>query len=91
MIRVLTHKEDAEPLLERYAKVRRAAWVDFTNKGSIDFKLRLHGTDKETVARREGFMHALNNDPDIHLKMASMMNNAIEDMFEPDKAVTNGV
>lgn len=82
LLRVLVHGEEADPLLESYAKVRRAAWINYTNKASIDFKLRLHSNDPEIVARREGFMDALNNDPDIHVKTASMMNEAVEDMFE---------
>jgi hypothetical protein len=68
--------------LERYAQVRRSAWLEFTNKGSIDFKLRLHSNDPEIASKRDAFMSALNNDPEIHLKMASMMNNTVEDMFE---------
>ncbi|KAM5359706.1 hypothetical protein ACJZ2D_014275 [Fusarium nematophilum] len=85
LIRILIHCEEPDALLGRYESVRRAAWVNYTNKASIDFKLRLHSTNPEVVAAREGFFNALNNDPDIHLKTATMMNEQVEDMFEvPD-------
>ena len=48
----------------------------------MDFKLRLHSDIPEVVARRDAYMHALNTDPDIHMKAASAMNAAIDDMFE---------
>jgi hypothetical protein len=82
LLRIIVHGEEADILLDKYAKVRRTAWVNYTNKASINFKLRLHSTDPEIVAQRDEFMHALNSDPGIHLKMASIMNDAIEDMFE---------
>lgn len=66
----------------RYAEVRRAAWLNFTNPESIDFKLRLHSMHPDIVSKRETYMNMLNNDPDIHVKAASAMNNAIDNLFE---------
>ena len=85
LIRALVNGEEADPLLSRYAEVRRAAWLNYTNKASTDFKLRLHSTKPEYVASREAYMHALNTDPDVHAKAASAMNETIEDMFESPK------
>lgn len=82
LIRILINHEEADPLLERYAQVRRLAWINYTNTASIEFKLRLHSTQSEIEARRDSFFDALNNDPSIHIKMATMMNEAVEDMFE---------
>ena len=82
LLRILIHGEEADPLLSRYAEVRRAAWLNFTNKAAIDFKLRLHSNAPEIVAERDAFMHALNTDPDVHKKAASSMDEAIKDMFE---------
>ncbi|CAK7227286.1 hypothetical protein SEUCBS140593_006526 [Sporothrix eucalyptigena] len=82
LLRILKHGEEADSLLSRYAEVRRDSWLNFTNQASIDFKLRLHSDIPEIVARRDAYMHALNTDPDIHMKAASAMNAAIEDMFE---------
>lgn len=87
MIRILIHGEKADQLLSRYETVRRAAWVNYTDKASTDFKLRLHSADPEIVAAREGFFDALNKDPGIHLKTATMMNEQVEDMFE----IPNGI
>ncbi|KAI0121261.1 hypothetical protein BJ170DRAFT_661063 [Xylariales sp. AK1849] len=82
LLRILLGNEPADPLLDRYAEVRRNAWINYTNKASIDCKLRLHSRDPEINAQREGFMDALNHDPDIHLKMATIMDNEVVDMFE---------
>ncbi|KAF4456816.1 FAD NAD(P)-binding domain-containing [Fusarium albosuccineum] len=82
LLRILVHGEEADPLLSRYAEVRRAAWLNYTNKASIDFKLRLHSGHPEVVAQRDIYLHALKTDPDVHTKAASSMNETIEDMFE---------
>ncbi|TKX21882.1 FAD-binding domain-containing protein 33 [Elsinoe australis] len=79
--RIYKYKEPADRLLERYAEVRKEAWVKYTNPGSIDFKLRVHSEHPDAVASRKGFFDALNNDPDIHMKMATMMNEVIQDEF----------
>lgn len=79
--RIYKHKESADHLLQRYAEVRKEAWVKYTNPGSIDFKLRVHSEYPDAVASRKGFFDALNNDPDIHMKMATMMNEVIQDEF----------
>ncbi|KAF4555598.1 FAD-binding domain-containing protein 29 [Elsinoe fawcettii] len=80
-IKIYKYNEPAQHLLERYAEVRKEAWVKYTNPGSIDFKLRVHSTHPDAVASREKFFDALNNDPDIHVKMATMMNEVIQDEF----------
>ncbi|KAH7161029.1 hypothetical protein EDB81DRAFT_642266 [Dactylonectria macrodidyma] len=87
--RVVLAGDAAHPdaLLSRYESVRRAAWVNYTNKASTDLKLRLHSADPQIVADRQAFFDALNNDPAIHLKMATMMNEQVEDMFEVPKGV----
>jgi hypothetical protein len=36
------------------------------------------------VKRRDAFFDALNNDPAINMKMASMMNEVMQDEFECD-------
>ncbi|KAF4784581.1 hypothetical protein HER10_EVM0009933 [Colletotrichum scovillei] len=82
LLRILILEEEAGPLLSRYGEVRKATWQEFTNKASTDFKLRLHSDDPEVVAEREAFIYALNNDPDVHKKAASSMNENIQDMFE---------
>ncbi|KAK9415457.1 hypothetical protein SUNI508_10481 [Seiridium unicorne] len=82
LLRIVLGKEEADPLLDRYAEVRRNAWINYTNKASIDFKLRVHGTDPESIAQRDAFMEALNTDPSINMKMATAMNSQTEDMFE---------
>ncbi|KAF2226884.1 hypothetical protein BDZ85DRAFT_230643 [Elsinoe ampelina] len=79
--RIVLCGDAAHHLLERYAEVRKEAWVKYTNPGSIDFKMRVHSTHPDAVASREKFFGALNNDPDIHLKMATMMNEVIQDEF----------
>ncbi|KAG8627709.1 hypothetical protein KVT40_003582 [Elsinoe batatas] len=79
--RIVLCGDAAHHLLERYAEVRKEAWVKYTNPGSIEFKLRVHSTYPDAVASREKFFGALNNDPDIHLKMATMMNEVIQDEF----------
>lgn len=38
--------------------------------------------DPAINTQREGFFNALNNDPEIHQKMANMMNEVMEDEFE---------
>ena len=80
-IRIYKHGEPADTLLERYARVRRDTWVNFTNAQSIDFKLRVHSFHPEVEAARSAFFHALNTDPSMTLKMASMMNEITEDEF----------
>ncbi|EXJ93193.1 hypothetical protein A1O3_01750 [Capronia epimyces CBS 606.96] len=75
-------QESPDALLDRYARVRRDAWINFTNPQSIDFKLRLHSSDPDVERARAVFFHALNTDPEIHLKMASMMNEVVDDEFE---------
>ncbi|PNS18824.1 hypothetical protein CAC42_5363 [Sphaceloma murrayae] len=80
-IKIYKYKQPADEILERYAQVRRDAWINFTNPGSIDFKLRVHSNHPDVAASREKFFDALNNDPDIHLKMATMMNEVIQDEF----------
>ncbi|KAK5227432.1 hypothetical protein LTR99_005556 [Exophiala xenobiotica] len=80
-LRIYNHNEPADALLEKYAKVRRDAWINYTNPQSIDFKLRVHSFHPEVQAARDGFFDALNTDPSMHLKMATMMNEVIEDEF----------
>lgn len=87
MIRIIRHGEKPDELFSRYESVRRAAWVNYTNKASTDLKLRLHSTDPQIVADRQAFFDALNNDPAIHLKLATMMNEQVEDMFEAPNGV----
>jgi hypothetical protein len=55
--------------------------MEFTNPGSIDFKLRIHSTHPEIEASRKEFFDSLNSDPDISMKVATMMNNVVEDEF----------
>ena len=68
-------------MLESYAKVRRDAWINYTNPQSMDFKLRVHSFHPDVEAARNGFFHALNTDPSISMKMATMMNEVSEDDF----------
>lgn len=56
--------------------------MNFTNKWSMEFKLRLHSNVSKVVAERDAFINALNTDPDVHTKAASSIDDAIEDMFE---------
>ena len=55
--------------------------MKFTNPQSIDFKLRLHSLHPDVEATRSGFFDALNNDPSVNMKIASMMNEVVEDEF----------
>lgn len=80
-IRIFNHKEEANQLLERYARLRRDAWINFTNPQSIEFKLRVHSFKPEAERARLDFFDALNNDPSINLKIATMMNQVVEDDF----------
>ncbi|OQV05083.1 FAD binding domain-containing protein [Cladophialophora immunda] len=80
-IRIFQNHEQADPLLERYARVRRDTWIRFTNVQSIDFKLRVHSFHPDVEAARNGLFNALNNDPSMHLKMAMVMNETTEDEF----------
>ncbi|KAH8648251.1 hypothetical protein BGZ61DRAFT_277811, partial [Ilyonectria robusta] len=61
LIRIIRHGEKPDELFSRYESVRRAAWVNYTNKASTDLKLRLHSTDPQIVADRQAFFDALNN------------------------------
>lgn len=70
--------------------MRRDAWKEFTNPQSIDFKLRCHSFHPDVVKRRDGFFNALNNDPAINMKMASMMNEVMQDEFEVASEKVNG-
>ncbi|EXJ67585.1 uncharacterized protein A1O5_09598 [Cladophialophora psammophila CBS 110553] len=81
LIRIFQHNEPADPLLERYAQVRRDTWIKFTNAQSIDFKLRVHSFHPDVEAARNGLFYALNTDPSMHLKMATMMNEITKDEF----------
>ncbi|KAJ3538858.1 hypothetical protein NM208_g5728 [Fusarium decemcellulare] len=74
LIRIILGGEDAHSLLRRYAEVRRSSWLNFTNVESVNFKLRLHSNEPSVVSERDAFFEALNNDPEIALKMASKMN-----------------
>jgi len=79
--RIINRKEHSD-LLDRYAKVRRDAWVNYTNPQSTEFKQRIHFFVPETVEKRDAFFDTMNNDPEMSLKMARAMNEIIEDEFD---------
>jgi 2-polyprenyl-6-methoxyphenol hydroxylase-like FAD-dependent oxidoreductase len=79
LIRMLV-KGESDILLTRYADSRRKAWVDVTNAESAAFKYRLSSTDPKHVAERERYFNALNNDPDIHRRIANSMNEVLQDL-----------
>lgn len=71
----------ANALLERYARTRREAFLKFTNPASIDFKLRLHSFDDQTVEARERFFQSLNSDPKFVEGLARQMNEFVEEIW----------
>ncbi|KAF8242481.1 FAD/NAD(P)-binding domain-containing protein [Wilcoxina mikolae CBS 423.85] len=75
------HK-DPDALLQRYAEVRRNAFVEYTNSTSIANKLRLQSDDPEVVRDREAFFARVNGDPEFLREMANQMNEVLEDNFE---------
>lgn len=81
LIRIFQQGE-ADSILDRYATVRREAWIKYSNPQSIEFKRRIHVFDPETVQERDAFFHVLNTDPEVHLKTARMMNAVMVDDFE---------
>jgi hypothetical protein len=81
LLRIINRGETID-LLDRYSKVRRDAWVNYTNPQSIDFKKRVHFFDPETIESRAAFFAHLNSGPEFSTKMARAMNEVIEDEFE---------
>jgi 2-polyprenyl-6-methoxyphenol hydroxylase-like FAD-dependent oxidoreductase len=79
LIRVIVNGE-AELLLDKYAEQRRKAWVDVTDKESAAFKFRLSSMKPEHVAERKRYFNALNNDPEIHRRIANSMNEVLQDL-----------
>ena len=61
--------------------MRRDAWTNYTNPQSIDFKLRVHSFAPDVEEARNQFFNALNTDPGMSQKVATMMNEVIEDEF----------
>jgi len=73
-------KGESETLLDKYAEQRRKAWADVTDKESAAFKFRLSSMKPEHVAERNRYFNALNNDPDIHRRIADSMNEVLQDL-----------
>jgi hypothetical protein len=73
-------KDESDVLLDRYAESRRKAWVEVTDKESAAFKNRLTSTQPEHVEERKRYFNALNNDPDIHRRIANSMNEVLQDL-----------
>lgn len=82
LIRIINKGEDYDTLLQKYADVRRTSYKDFTYTQSIQNKLRLHSSDPEIVAKREEFFDNMKNSPEFHVKVASAMNEIMDDIFE---------
>lgn len=59
-------------LLDKYASVRRAEFVNSVQKFTIAGKLRLHSQDKKVVAEREDFFNMLNKNPGFGMFIASL-------------------
>ncbi|KAF2180297.1 para-nitrophenol 4-monooxygenase [Zopfia rhizophila CBS 207.26] len=85
LIRILVRNEaDPDALLDRYAKVRRGAWLGYTNPQSTENTLRMLSNDPEVAARRNKFFDKLNTDPGFHIQLAEAMNEVLIDSFETD-------
>lgn len=82
LTRIINGKENYESLLEKYADVRRQAYKDYVYTQSIQNKLRLHSNDPEIAAQRNEFFDNINNNPEFHIKVASQMNQVMDNVFE---------
>ncbi|KAI5813489.1 hypothetical protein BZA77DRAFT_284669 [Pyronema omphalodes] len=69
-------------LLQKYADVRRKAFIDYTNPTSIANKHRLMSDEPEEVKRRNQFFAKVNGDPEFLREMANQMNEVLDDNFE---------
>lgn len=79
LIRIMI-KGESDTLLDRYAESRKKAWVEVTNVESAAFKNRLVSIEPEHVEERSRYFDALNNDPNIHRRIANSLNEVLQDL-----------
>ncbi|KAF2180276.1 hypothetical protein K469DRAFT_753502 [Zopfia rhizophila CBS 207.26] len=85
LIRILVRNEAGpDALLDRYAQVRRDAWLGYTNPQSTENTLRMLSNDPEVAERRNKLFERLNTDPKFHIELAEAMNEVLIDNFEDE-------